>query len=94
MCLAAPGGASGDTGVIGGEGLPTEVGVSGGLKTDSSHPPVSDVIYMKEALLMDLGQCMQEPRELFNLLAQILIYFTLISSLVSVTYIFIPSSLL
>lgn len=35
VCLAAPGGASGDRGVIGGEGVPTEVGVSGGLKTDS-----------------------------------------------------------
>lgn len=33
MCLAAPGGASGDTGVIGGVGVPGDVGVSGGLKT-------------------------------------------------------------
>lgn len=35
VCLGAPGGASGDRGVIGGEGVPTEEGVSGGLKTDS-----------------------------------------------------------
>lgn len=46
VCLAAPGGASGDTGVNGGEG------VSGGLKTDSSHPPISEgpeveVVYIK-----------------------------------------------
>ena len=33
MCLAAPGGAPGDTGVIGGVGVPGDVGVSGGLKT-------------------------------------------------------------
>lgn len=33
VCLAAPGGASGDTGVIGGVGVPGDVGVSGGLKT-------------------------------------------------------------
>lgn len=41
VCLAAPGGASGDTGVIGGEGVSTEEGVSGGLETDSEHPPVT-----------------------------------------------------
>lgn len=32
VCLAAPGGAPGDTGVIGGVGVPGEVGVSGGLE--------------------------------------------------------------
>lgn len=42
MCLAAPSGASGDRGVIGGEGVPTEEGVSGGLQTDSEHRPVID----------------------------------------------------
>lgn len=35
MCLAAPRGASGDRGVIGGEGVPTEEGVSGGLKINN-----------------------------------------------------------
>lgn len=95
MCLAAPGGASGDTGVIGGEGVPTEEGVSGGLKAHSSHPPISgapevQVIYIKRAFVMNLGQCMQELCGLFNLLAQILIYFTLISFLLGVTYILFP----
>lgn len=70
MCLAAPGGASGDTGVIGGEGVPTEEGVSGGLKAHSSHPPISgapevQVIYIKRAFVMNLGQCMQELCGLF-----------------------------
>lgn len=71
MCLAAPGGASGETGVMGGEGVPTEEGVSGGLKAESSQRPVREgpdveVVYIKRGLVMDLGQrgasLISEPR--------------------------------
>lgn len=62
MCLAAPGGASGETGVMGGEGVPTVEGVSGGLKAESSHGPVREgrsdveVVYIKRGFVLDLGQ--------------------------------------
>lgn len=42
VCLAAPGGAPGDMGVIGGLGVPGVVGVSGGLKTGGNQTSRSE----------------------------------------------------
>lgn len=38
MCLAAPGGANGDMGVMGGLGVTGEVGVCGGLEDNRNNP--------------------------------------------------------
>ena len=43
VCLAAPGGAPGDTGVKGGVGVPGEVGVRGGLRKEKQKLVIQKV---------------------------------------------------